>query len=371
MGKTRTRIGVRDAFTLVELLVVIAIIGTLVGLLLPAVQSAREAARLSSCMNNLKQLGVGLHNHHDAKQEFPKLQFDNCAGGLCGASPPANTWTKGGFVSLLPYVEANDLYQQLYSGSAPGGGAAYANNVYPAFQKTIPAFRCPSDSFPWGAGENPPRGTRNYAMCNGDVAPSGANLRRAAFIWDGSSMAGLTTAVPRPTRMKEFTDGLSKTLVLSERAVGANTSNSIRGDSVFYGSMSSNPAGCLATAAGLTYIDPTQIVGADTSWKAGREWAAGPPYYSAFNTILPPNSASCNTRLASGDSVPGIFAATSYHNAGVVVCFADGGVKFVSDQIDSGISSNSYPSTVNQASPYGVWGALGSISGGEATVVDF
>ena len=358
-------------FTLVELLVVIAIIGMLVGLLLPAVQVARESARRNACMNNLKQLGLGLQNYHDVNQEFPRMQFDNCAGGVCGATPPPNTWTKGGFVSLLPHIEANDLFQQLYSGSTPGGYAAYDKNLTVPFQRTIATYRCPSDSFPWGAGENPSRGTRNYAMCNGDSKPSGANLRRAAFIWDCSSMAGLTTAIPKPTRMREFTDGLSKSLVFSERAVGANTSNSIRGDSVFYGSMSSNPAGCLATAAGSTYIDASQIVGADNPWKCGRQWAAGPAYYSAFNTILPPNSASCTTRLGSGDSVLGIFSATSYHNGGVAVCFADGAVKFVTDQIDARTASNSYASSVGQASPYGVWGAMGSICGGEPIAFDF
>ena len=366
MAKSSARI--RDAFTLVELLVVIAIIGTLVGLLLPAVQVARESARRSSCMNNLKQLGVGLQNHHDAKKEFPRLQFDNCAGVSC--TDTTNTWMKGGFVSLLPYIEANDTYQQLYNSTTPGGGASYSKWAYPSFQRTIDPYLCPSDFFPRGAGESPPRGTRNYVMCQGDRCSGWSNdIKRAAFIWN----SGAASAPPKATQMKDITDGLSKTLVLSERCIGGDSSNSIRGDTAFYGSLTSNPAGCLSMAAGNAYVDPTQIVGAGTFSKAGRLWADGCPYYGAFNTILPPNSPSCSIRLGSGDRVNGVFSANSYHTGGVVACMADGAVLFVANNIDSGDPTQSYPSATTGKSPYGVWGAMGSISSGSAELltIDF
>lgn len=360
----RSSVRIRNAFTLVELLVVIAIIGTLVGLLLPAVQAARETARRSSCMNNMKQLGIGLQNHHDAKKAFPQLQFDNCAGVTCSDS--VNTWMKGGFVSLLPYIEQNDTYQQLYSSSTPGGGASYSKWAYTAFQRTIEPYVCPSDSFPRGAGESPPRGTRNYVMCNGDRCSGWSNdIRRAAFIWNN----GAVSAPPKAIQMKEITDGLSKTLVLSERAIGGDTSNSIRGDAAFYGSLTSNPAGCLSMAAGDRYVDPTQIVGAGGFSKAGRLWADGCAYYGAFHTILPPNSPSCTIRLGSGDRVNGVFSANSYHPGGVVACMADGAVLFVADNVDSGDPTQSYPSAPTGKSPYGVWGAMGSISSGSAEVL--
>ncbi len=358
------RVNARDAFTLVELLVVIAIIGTLVGLLLPAVQVARESARRSNCMNNLKQLGLGMHNHHDAQKAFPRLQFDNCAPpAVCTDS--VNTWMKGGFVSLLPYIEQNDIYQKLYSGGTPGGGAAYSKWAYPSYQQTINTYVCPSDPFPRGANESPPRGTRNYVMSQGDRCSGwGGDIRRGVFIWNWS-------APPKPTTMKDISDGLSKTLLLSERAVGANTSNSIRGDTAFHGSITSNPAGCMSTASGDRYVDPTQIVGAGGDSKTGRFWADGCPYYGAFNTILPPNSPSCSIRLGSGDRVNGVFSANSYHPGGVAVCFADGAVNFIQDQIDSGDPTAAYPANVTAQSPYGVWGRLGSISSGETVSTGF
>ena len=171
--------------------------------------------------------------------------------------------------------------------------------------------------------------------------------------------------------MKQITDGLSKTLLLSERAIGADSSNSIRGDTAFHGSITSNPAGCMSTAAGDRYVDPTQLVGAGGFSKTGRLWADGCPYYGAFNTILPPNSPSCSIRLGSGDRVNGVFSANSYHTGGVSVCFADGAVKFIQDQIDSGDPTAAYPANTTTQSPYGVWGRLGSISSGETFSTDF
>lgn len=219
-----------------------------------------------------------------------------------------------------------------------------------------------------GAAESPPRGTRNYVMCNGDRGGQwGNDIRRGVFIWNNST----PSSPPRATRLNDITDGLSKTLVLSERAVGPNNSNSIRGDAAFLGSLTSNPAGCLSTAAGDKYVDPSQIVGAGTAWKAGRLWADGCTYYGAFNTILPPNSPSCTIRLGSGDRVNGVFSANSYHPGGVAVCFADGAVRFATNEIDSGDPTRAYPSNVTSASPYGIWGALGSISSGESPTSDF
>src|SRR4051812_28529516 len=122
----------RRGFTLVELLVVIAIIGVLVALLLPAVQAAREAARRMQCQNNLKQMGLGLHSFHDSYNRFPP----------CGERNTTNRW--GWQVAILPYIEQNNLYQQLGSPDIN----TTASMPFPAttiLQSKINTYRCPSD----------------------------------------------------------------------------------------------------------------------------------------------------------------------------------------------------------------------------------
>ncbi len=167
---------IRNAgFTLVELLVVIAIIGVMVGLLLPAVQAAREAARRMSCGNNFKQIGLGIHNYHAAYNQLPTFgsgTFDPTVNGgttdWWRQSSRANQYNLSIFVGLTPFMEQQALWEQIsnplsgYQAMGPSPSTA----AYTPWATEIPTLRCPSDP---GVGL-PALGRTNYAACQGDSA---------------------------------------------------------------------------------------------------------------------------------------------------------------------------------------------------------
>ena len=168
-----------SGFTLIELLVVIAIIGVLVALLLPAVQQAREAARRVQCRNGLKQLGLALHNYHDAFNCFPYGRGGTGHPDGLTSDPLTNNYTRAsGFILLLPYLDQGPLWNTITStqtyGSItfqPGGprpiGATTTSPAfeYPPFMATIPALICPSSD---AITTNKYGGQTNFAFCWGD-----------------------------------------------------------------------------------------------------------------------------------------------------------------------------------------------------------
>lgn len=234
-------------FTLVELLVVIAIIGILVALLLPAIQAAREAARRTQCNNNLKQLGVALHNYHDIHKNFP-IGSRNCdaantnTGGSCGGGM-ANVWENGWnrkgtpLVKLLPFVEQASLYDQLNQ-SMDVDAQLWGNNSVPTMAPQFspfptpdvqqPAYRCPSD--PYQNAGNPPS---NYGMnigaqvmpnqggqCTlypGNIFGNGATGHGSANAPLGTnSISGVFSRYDWAAKMADITDGTSTTIAIGE-----------------------------------------------------------------------------------------------------------------------------------------------------------
>lgn len=336
----------KRGFTLVELLVVIAIIGVMVGLLLPAVQAAREAARRMSCSNNMKQLGLALHNYHDTHKSLPFRM-----GG-----PSYNQWVSG-LVMLLPFMEQGPLWEQI---SSPG---TFGGNNYPAFGPypweygtytpwltTVPGFGCPSDGEASRTVAGQP-GRSSYCFNVGDSTPTNfTDHSRGPFAWRTTySFAGIT-------------DGLTNTLGMSERVVGMDGTRIKGGTVINHGSVTTDPANnnpsmCMATRG----VSGNYIAGVSTTGWAGRNWSHGGSGRTQFNTILPPNAPSCSG--TANDAEPAIVPPTSLHPGGVMVLVLDGSVRFISETIDTG--NLALGSAASGPSNYGTWGAIGTRSGGE------
>jgi len=217
--------GSRSGFTLVELLVVIAIIGILIALLLPAVQSAREAARRSQCTNNLKQIGVAFHNHHDTYKRLPLGQYRGRTGpNFCG-------WT----IEIFPFIEQQGLYDQIDLHNYRDLRAALedgSSNIREEGQTVIPGFRCPSDTSP----DVLPKNFRDWedGHRNFDYQPATSNyVANRGFsiegIWvmqvnEGVFQRGATYA------FEDITDGLSNTFGAGERHGNTRVSADVGAD---------------------------------------------------------------------------------------------------------------------------------------------
>ncbi|MEW4531103.1 MAG: DUF1559 domain-containing protein [Maioricimonas sp. JB045] len=350
-----------SGFTLIELLVVIAIIAILIALLLPAVQQAREAARRTQCRNNLKQLGLALHNYHDVYGVFPARQ------GGSGTIPSGQHRARmSAFVALLPYYDQGALFNTIMDNQ----DAPWANS--PWWNQVIPMLNCPSDAGdrqPHGGG---PRGRYSYGFCGGD--------NYIASIPDPGVRSGSAPDAPMPNRgmfgkqatvrFRDIVDGTSNTIAMSERS-RPHSSRSLGMIAVdASGDPSSfSPISCASFFDGTFYASTAAMFTQDTS--PGYRWGDGAAFFHAVTTILPPNSALCligNPAWQSGGGHygPGIWTPTSEHEGGVFALMGDGAVRFISENIDTGNIAVTAPDPLTSSpSPYGVWGALGTKAGGE------
>jgi len=303
----------RHAFTLVELLVVIAIIGTLVGLLLPAVQTAREAARQSQCSNTLKQWSLAMQTYHDVYGVLP------LAGS--GWTMIQTTWQP----LLWPYMEQGNLankynYTEPWTKWGPNVNNQLDNSGSAPLTRRLPIYYCPSDRpgayFVMDAGVGNFYAPRtNYALNGTSVTVSGKTFV-GPFNKTYTSNVGSswTSFEPRgykgseATRFRNITDGLSKTLLMSE----ANMWTSDSGTPV-------DPRGQIASIKFDASITPNAMFDKVPNWYVA-------PNYSCTDT---PPFLPCQ---AVGSSF--VYAARSHHFGGVQAAFADGAVQFVSDLID-------------------------------------
>jgi len=357
----------RTGFTLVELLVVIAIIGVLVALLLPTVQAAREASRRNKCANNLKQWGRALHNYENTYRTLPARRYGTT--GTQGTSSAASSTNRDhnsgritGFIGMLPYIEQGNMYDRIQAGdSANAPGGPRGDQSWAVWDPPPPPIRCPSD---FGAWQRGPLG-KNHSY----VFSAGDQVATVNFGFYTRGPFGRFTW----RRLAEITDGTSNTIALSEIQSNGPTGNGDRPSTGaiplnlalanFIPGIVNSPIICRTVATGKYYAAGVNIRG-----RRGFNWTDGPATLSAFTTVLPPNSPACGETGDFGDQDNVLLPPNSAHPSGVNGVMCDGAVRFISDNINTG--NLGVPLVGDGPSPYGVWGAMGSIAGGDTATFD-
>lgn len=308
--------GRRFGFTIVEACVTMAALSLLAALLLPAVQSSRESARRGQCLNHLREIVQACGAHESALREFPytAIQFVGSDNQLHPACSPHQR--------LLPYLEQNSVFAQInFNDFAPDVATmpptSLANPGLVSF--TLNVFRCPSDLRLLGGN--------NYRACLG-YGPGIFTPEETSVCTDAGNGTGAFVH-GRAVRPAEFLDGLSTTVMFSERVMGSRGEYRPYSDYLVF-------LGNICTTLDVPAICGTLPAGGPYDANGGATWLFGGWRQTWYNHVLPPNSPvpDCNSGPLSSGGGSGAYTARSYHPGGVNSATADGSVRFVSQDID-------------------------------------
>ena len=341
----------RRAFTLIELLVVIAIIGVLIALLLPAVQSAREAARRTQCTNNLKQMGIAVHNYVSTFQVLP---FGKGAsyGPVLPGTPIYARWSAQS--QLLMYLEQGNLFNAInfalppetpgMAGDVPFMPPSPSPPNVTACRSQVAMFLCPSDGptiAGWPGGLNYLGNLSSWACDLSENNPS--------TVAPGEMPTGVFYYLSA-VKMADITDGLSNTAFFSEKIRGTGLRDpDARSDSMIIAAVTSLDA-TLQTCRNAPPATSTRL-----TYRQGMSWVMGEMCCTAYNHVDVPNKHTC-----AGTGFPGSMAnmpmqvpPSSRHPGGVNTMMGDGTVRFIKDGVD-----------------LKAWRAVGTRNGGEVVSAD-
>jgi prepilin-type N-terminal cleavage/methylation domain-containing protein/prepilin-type processing-associated H-X9-DG protein len=345
MRKTSSR-----GFTLIELLVVIAIIAVLIALLLPAVQAAREAARRAQCINNLKQIGLAMHNYESANSAFAPS---------CIYPSPKDSWGWGpsGLLSLLQFIEGGTLWNAYNVGAVQcnGSGCGLYNANTTVFNTQVAAFVCPSD------GKRRQVSVSNYVgNVGGPYQTSGYS---GTYIPTQAAWPEYTAPINNALSVKiaSITDGTSNTALFSEVLTGIDNPGAILAGTnnpelwkrvLFPTGLNSNTATVAAANAIVTACQNVPATTAGVGGVRGDWFYSYPAYidYAVYNHTAAPNTRACSNAPVDtwGQDPWGTAPPNSMHPGGVNVCMSDGSVKFIKDSVN-----------------LNTWWGLGTRNGGE------